>query len=177
MFTYEHTHKLSEAEYVGIWSPLNRSRPWAYARRIVIVVGAVACLFSPYTLLLGVAVLALAGVMLFMPHVIPGTTARMFREVRYLNGPVSYGVNDDSVWVRTSDFLAKVSWHHVTVWREREGWLVLQGKGFPAVLLPIASLRAAEAYEQVKELAERHAQEFGRATTHWATGRTNCQPR
>jgi hypothetical protein len=177
MFTFEHTHKLSQAEYVGIWSLLNRSRPSAYARRIGIVVGAVACLFSPYTFLLGVVLLALASVMLFIPHLIPGTAARVFRELRYLNGPVSYGVNEDSVWVRTSDFLAKVSWYHVTVWRERECRLVLQGSGFPPVLLPIAGLRAGGAYERVKEMAERHAQEYGRPKTQPATGRANCQPR
>jgi hypothetical protein len=104
-----------------------------------------------------------------MPYVFPGTAARTFRELRYLSGPVCYGVDDNSVWVRTPDFLAKVSWHHVTVWRERQGWLDLQGNGFPAVLLPIAGLRAAGVYERVELVAERHAKEFGGAKKRRAT--------
>jgi hypothetical protein len=163
MFTFEHTHQLSEAEYRAIWALHNPARGAQLVRRLGVVLVGVACLFSAYTILLGVVILGLATVISFLPHVLPGTMARTFRQLRYLKGPVAYGADGDGVWVRTPDFLAKASWAHVTVWRERAGWLVLQGNGFPPVLLPIATLKDQGLYGQVKLKAEQHGVEFGSA--------------
>lgn len=114
-------------------------------------------------MLLGVALLGLMTLVIFMPHTFPGTAARTFRQFRYLDGPVVYGADANSIWAQTSDFLARASWRHLTVWQEREGWLILQGNGFPAVLLPIATLRAQGLYETVKQKAQQHGVEFGSA--------------
>lgn len=163
MFTFEHTYHLTEAEYVAIWAP-NGQRPGPrWARRIGVSLVGIACLFHPYTMLFGVALLGLMTLVIFMPHILPGTAARTFRQFRYLDGPVVYGADANSIWVQTSDFLARASWRHLTVWREREGWLILQGNGLPAVLLHIATLRAQGVYEAVKEKAQHHGVEFGSA--------------
>ena len=161
MHTFEHTYQLSESEYVELFALLKRGRPAAYARRVAFIAAGVVSLFFPYTLLLGVFMLAIAGVLLVTPHLVPGTMAKTFRELGYLQGPATCGVDQDSVWIRRPDFAAKVSWHHVTVWRERHGWLVLQGNGFPPIILPIAGLQSAGIYEWVKETVQRHAKQFG----------------
>jgi hypothetical protein len=161
MFTFEHTYQLTEAEYVAIWA-LNSQRPRPrWARRIGASLVGVACLFHPYTMLLGLALLGLMTLVIFMPHIFSGTAARTFRQFRYLDEPVVYGVDANLMWVQTSDFHTRASWRHLTVWREREGWLILQGNGFPAVLLPIATLRARGLYEAVKQKAQQHGVEFG----------------
>jgi hypothetical protein len=163
MFTFEHTYQLSQTEYVGLWGLLDSARPARFVRRIGIVGVGLACLFSPYTILLGVSILALAAVMAFVPRFLPGTVARNYEEFRYLDGPVTYGADETYVWLRTPDFSAKPAWRHVTVWRERNGWLILQGNGFPAVLMPIAALKDQGIYDQVKMLAQKHGVEWNRA--------------
>jgi hypothetical protein len=141
MFSFEHTYQISRTEYVVLWGVLDPARPRALVRRLAIAVVGLACLFSAYTIVLGVMILALAAVAVFVPRFLPGTVARNFEEFRYLDGPVTYGADEASVWARTPDFSAKAGWRHVTAWRERKGWLILQGNGFPPVLLPIAALK------------------------------------
>jgi hypothetical protein len=160
MFRFEHTHQLSQPEYVAIWALADPAPPARRARRLIVVVAGLACLLWPYTMLLGVAILAVGAIGVIAPHFFPGTAARNFREFRYLDGPVTYGADEESVWARTPDFSAKAAWRHVTVWRERNDWLVLQGNGFPPVLLPIAELKAQNIYERVKSLAQEHAVEW-----------------
>ena len=170
MFSFEHTYQLSQSEYVGIWGLLDPARPARFVRRIGIVVVGLACLFSPYTILLGVTILALATVAAFIPRFFPGTAARNYEEFRYLDGPVTYGADEAYVWVRTPDFSAKPAWRHVTGWRERNGWLILHGNGFPPVLLPIAGLKAQSVYDRVKSLAEKHAVEWNSAASRRQRG-------
>jgi hypothetical protein len=160
MFSFEHIHQLSQSEYVAIWALTDPAPTARRARQLVVIIAGVACLFWPYTMLLGVAILALGAVGIFAPQFFPGTAARNFHEFRYLDGPVTYGADEEGVWARTPDFSAKAAWRHVTVWRERNGWLILQGNGFPPVLLPIARLKAQTAYERVKSLVQQHAVEW-----------------
>lgn len=162
MFNFEHTHQLSQAEYVGLWGLLDPASPARLVWRISIVAVGLACLWSAYTILLGVIILAVAAVATFMGRFLPGTVARNFEKFRYLHGPVTYGADETYVWLRTPDFWAKPAWRHVTVWRERNGWLILQGNGFPPVLLPIAALKDQGIYDQVKILAQKHGVEWNR---------------
>jgi hypothetical protein len=163
MFNFEHTHQLSETEYVAIWALTNRARPMVWVRRFATGALGVLFLFSSYTFLLGAVVLVMAAFAMTMPRLLPGTSARNFHSLPYLRGPLTYGADTEMVWARGEDFVAKVFWRHVTLWREREGWLVLQGTGFPPVLLPIGALRAQGVYDEVKALAREHAVEYDSA--------------
>ena len=160
MFRFEHTHALSQTQYVALFGVLASGRP-RQLRRITTLAIAVACLFSPYTLLLGVTILSLAAVAMFMPHYLPRTAARMYRETVYLHGPVTYGLDQDTLWVRAAGLSADVTWEHLTVWQERGGWFILRGNGFPMLLYPVDALKADGLYEDVRRLAERHGAEFG----------------
>lgn len=160
-FAFEHTYTLSEAEYVAIFSLVDRRRRARLVRWIATIAAGIVFLFSSYTFVLGVALLGLVLVNTMMPHMIPGVTARWYRQSRYIHGPVTYGADEDKVWARTPDFLAKVSWRHVTVWREQQGWLLLQGNGFPMILLPIEGLKREAVYEAVMRRVREHAVEFG----------------
>jgi hypothetical protein len=172
MFSFEHTHQLSQTEYVAIWAQADSAPPSRQARRLIVAVAGFACLFWSYTMLLGVAILALGAIGVFAPYFFPGTAARNFREFRYLDGPVTYGADEEGIWAHTPDFSAKAAWRHISVWRERNGWLILQGNGFPPVLLPIAALRAQSIYERVKSLAEQHALEWNSSAARRQKGLT-----
>lgn len=169
-FTFEHTHQLSETEYVALWGLADPAPSARQARWMIVMVAGLACLFWPHTMLLGVAILVVGAIGVFAPHFFPGTAARNFGEFRYLDGPVTYGVDEEGVWARTPDFSAKAAWRHVTVWRERNGWPILQGNGFPAVLLPIAELKAKNSYARVKSLAQQRAVEWNSAAARRRSG-------
>ena len=159
VFRFEHTHAVSETQYVALLGLLAGGRPrWLW--RIVILAVGVACLFFPYTFLLGVAVLTLAGIALIAPHYLPGTAARAYREMLYLHGPVTYGVDQDGLWVRAAGLSTEVAWRHLTTWHERGGWFILRGSGFPMLIFAVDALQAAGVYAHVRALAERHGVEF-----------------
>jgi len=162
-FNFEHTYQLSDREYVAIWGLTNPTRPAVWARRVATSGLGLLCLFSSYTFVLGIVMLVVAAFAMTAPHWFPGTSARTFRSLRYLQRPLTYGADTETVWARGEDFLARVSWRHVTLWRERGGWLVLQRAWFPPVLLPIAALREQGWYDELKALAQQHAVEYNSA--------------
>ena len=127
---------------------------------MVLIALGIACLFFPYTLLLGVAILALAAIALVAPHFLPGTASRVYRETLYLYGPVTFGVTEEGLWARAADLSAELSWRHVTMWYERDGWFILRGNGFPLIMFPVDGLEAARVYGHVRALAARHGVEF-----------------
>jgi hypothetical protein len=160
-FQFEHTYRLSEAEYTAVHSALLGLRPWRRTfRRLGIALLGIACLFWAYTLLLGVTILALTALFLTIPHFLPGTTARVYREVAYLHDAITYGVSDEAVWLQGSDFSIRAGWRHVTVWLETGPWLVLRLQTMPSIYLPVADLRARGVYDSVMELARTHATQF-----------------
>jgi hypothetical protein len=154
---------------VALWSPLNQqgatAKVWgattvARVKRFSIVAVGLIMLLWPYTVGLGLAVLAISVLIMFAPHLVHGISARTFRQLRYLKEPLAYGANNDRVWVRGSDFTVEVSWRYLTVWREQGGWLILQANDLPPIYLPTALLKDKGIYDQVKALAQQHAVEF-----------------
>ena len=176
MFTFEHTYQLSEAEHVTLWSPLNQhsatAKVWgattvARVKRFSIVAAGLIMFLWPYTVGLGLVVLTITFLVIFAPHLVHNTSARTFRQLRYLREPLAYGANSDRVWVRGSDFTVEASWRYLAVWREQGGgWLILQGNDFPSIYLPIALLKNRGVYDQVTALARQHAVEFDSVEAH-----------
>jgi hypothetical protein len=161
-FRFEHTYKLSRDQYVALLGLLSTDKRPRWSRLIAITVVGIACLFLSETFLLGVAVLILVLIAIAAPRFLPGTAARVYGEMLYLHGPVTYGVDHEHLWVRTSGLSAEVAWRHLSVWHERGGWLILRGNGFPMLIFPVDGLQGAGVYGQVRALAEHHAVERGR---------------
>jgi hypothetical protein len=169
---FVHTHHLSETEYVDIragFLGLRSSR--RLLRRSATIVLGVACLFWEYTLLFGATILAVALLHLVRPRLLPATAARNYRELKYLHGPVEYGVDDSQLWLKGSDFEIHAGWRHAVSWLERGPWLVLSLQGMPLVLLPVEEMQAQGAYGDILALVQRHAVEFNSPKAVWLANR------
>jgi len=162
-FKFENTVTITESEYVAIWSVLPK-KPWfRYVRLIAIIAVGVLCLFSKYTLLIGLLLLGVAATAVFVPKIMPSSNRSIFRRHVYLRDPLTYGASDQKMWVRGARIDASVQWSMLVTWREIEGWLLLSPSGIPPVYLSLARLKEEGLYDRVSDLAKRHAPEFNKA--------------
>ena len=156
-FRFEHTYALTEREYVALFGIAG-----AKVRTLLFLLVGVACLFWAPALLLGVFIIAASAVMLGMPALIPGTATRTYHETPYLREAITYGVDQDRMWLVGSDISAEAGWRHLTVWQERGGWFFLGSTGLPRILLPISGLQEAGILERLRARAKESAVEFGK---------------
>ena len=159
-FRYQHSHRLSETEHgeLAALRPKDPGRRWI--NRLGLFALGIVCLFSPYTLIIGIALLGLGAFVLIMPRYMPLTAARTYRKLRYLHDPLEYGVSQDRIWIRGPDLHAEAAWRHLATWSEKGPWLILSPQSLPRLFLPIAGLKDAGVYEDVLAHARAHAPEF-----------------
>ena len=164
-FKFENTVTLTESQYVAIWSVLP-SKPWFLRLRLIaITTVGVLLLFSTYTLLIGLILLALAGASIYLPKlIVPGGARNLFRRHKYLRDALTYGVSEQKLWVKGLRIDASVQWSMLVTWREIEGWLLLSPSGIPPVYLSLSRLKEEGLYRRVKDLAKRHASEYNTST-------------
>ena len=162
-FRFENTVQLTESQYVAIWGVI-RPRPWyKYIRLAVFIIVGVLCLFSRYTLLIGLILLGLAAMAIFLPRMIlPFGSSSVYRRHVYLRKPLTYGVSAEKMWIRGELIDASVKWSMLVTWREVEGWLLLSPSGIPPVYLSLARLREEGLYDRVRDRAARNAPEYNK---------------
>jgi hypothetical protein len=157
-FRFEHSFRFTEKRYVELWGVFRKkTRPLRVA-----LVGAagVACLFSPYTVVAGIVILAFSALMLFLPSRMTGTMAHAYRNSPYLHDTLTYGVNDRCLWLAGPLIEARVPWRAAHIWDERDGWLRISATGVPNFWFPVAKLKDAGVYEPVMALCRLHAVRF-----------------
>ena len=158
-FRFENSVKLTESEYVALWAILP-ARVTPVGRFGLLLVIGVVFLFTKYTLVLGIILLACAVLVLFLPGIIPSGVRSTFRQHKYLRDSLTYGIDQHKIWVRGTRIDASVPWSMLGTWREREGWLVLSPSGIPPVYLSVARLNQEGLYGRVRALAASNAPEF-----------------
>lgn len=156
---FENTVRLTESEYVAMWGV---ARPANKVRLAVFAVVGIACLFTPYTLLLGIVALGFAVLALFVPLLIPGGSRDRFRRTPYLQEALTYGVSEHKLWVKGAHIDASVPWSMLAVWREMGDWFVLSPHAIPPLYLSLARLRETGLYGRVRALAASNAPEFNK---------------
>jgi hypothetical protein len=157
---FENTVKLSESEYVELWGVAHVPKNLKF---VGLIAAGILCLFTPYTLLLGIGALGLAVVGLFMPLIVPGGARHRYRQCAYLQEALTYGVSEHKLWVRGASIDASVPWSMLTVWREKGDWLVLSPNGIPTLYLSLAGLREKGLYGRVRALAASNAPEYNKS--------------
>jgi hypothetical protein len=169
-FRFENTVKLTEAQYVAIWSVFSQKRWFVKLRLLAITAVGVILLFSSYTLLIGLILLGSVVAAVYLPGMIlPGAARSLFRRHVYLRDALTYGVSDHGLWVKGPRIDARVQWSMLVVWREVEGWLLLSASGIPPVYLSIARLKEEGLYRRVRDLAKIHAPEYNKVRPHRPT--------
>lgn len=159
-FNFENTVKLTESQYLDVWSLVPGRRLSRLIRRVALAAVGVIFLFSPYTLLPGVVLLILNVVAVFEPRMLPVGARSSFHQHKYLRDALACGVDEQRLWVKSDRLDASVAWSMLVTWRERAGWLVLSPSGIPPVYLPVSRLKEEGLYERVTELARQNAGEF-----------------
>jgi hypothetical protein len=155
-FSHEQRVSLSQDHYVRILSTAGPRRLW---RAALIAALGLACLFWPYTALLGVLMISLA---IGGPLIPRFALADYYRRTSYLHQPITFGASEHEVWAHGESFRIVSRWDNVTVWRESQGWLLLSPRGMTQVFLEIDQLKRAGVYDPVAALARQHAVEFGK---------------
>jgi len=157
-FSFEHTFKFDEELYVQLNSLFAKKSKTV--RLSLVAIAGIACLFWAYSLLLGIIILILVTVSLFLPSFLPATAASNYRKMDYLHNDLTYGVNEQKLWVIGKDFNVEIGWQHAAVWDVREGWLKISANNTPVLWFEIEKLKEAAIYDKVIELCKKHAIRF-----------------
>jgi len=161
-FTFENTVTLTESQYLAVWGALTK-RP-KMIRLVGLVAVGVLFLFTKVTLLLGLLVLGLVAVIVFAPELLSFGVRSTFRGHNYLRDALTYGVNDQKLWVKGARIDASVPWSALVTWRETESWLVLSPSGIPPLYLSLGRLKNEGLYGRVRALAASNAPKFNAST-------------
>ena len=148
---------------MAVWGVLAK-RP-KMIRLVGLVAVGVLFLFTKVTLLLGLLVLVLVVVIVFAPRLISVGARSTFRGHNYLRDALTYGLNDEKLWVKGARIDASTPWSALVTWRETEGWLVLSPSGIPPLYLSISRLKNEGLYGRVRALAASYAPEFNTTAT------------
>ena len=154
-FTFEHSFKFDENLFVQLNSLfIRKNRPIRIG--LFFVIG-VACLFWKYTLIIGIAIIAITALAPFMEKRIPQTSANTFQIMKYLHNELTYGVSEKKLWVKGKEISVEFAWEHAVVWGERGDWLKITGNHTPTIWFKIAQLKNEATYDNIIQLCEKHA--------------------
>lgn len=164
-FKFENTLKLTESQYLAMWVFLPATRRRGLFRLVALVAFGVVLLLTPYTLLrlLGLVFLGIPVIVFYVPRLlIPFGVRSSFRQHRYLQDSLTYGVSEQKLWIKGPHLDASVGWPMLVTWRKEEGLLVLSPSGIPPLYYSINRLQEEGLYDRVIELAKRYGKEFQR---------------
>lgn len=157
-FTFEHTHKFTEKEYVELMRLLSKSNK--FLRRAVVLLIGIACLFWVYTFLFGVLLILCIILIPILIRTIPGAAANSYKKMYILRAENLYGVNEKELWMKNNKAFSKISWKLISLWDERTGWLRIVSETNQNFWFPISELKNAGVYQNVIELCKANAKRY-----------------
>jgi len=158
-FSFEHTLTISEGEYVALFHGSGRKAKPLKLGALAVV--GVLCLFSKWTLLIGILVLMIAAFIVFME--VKGwrfALPQSYRDSVHLHSPVTYAVSEEAFSI-TGDLLDVHSkWANLKVWRKTGVWLILTPHALPPLFFKVSDLERAGVFGELMELVRRNGVEF-----------------
>jgi len=155
---FEHTRTFTEREILRIVG-LRKTFSWKrYLFGLGMIASGIPLLFYPYTLGLGIFLLALSLPALVLPRII---NKKMMQDVYltdnpYLEGPVTIGLDAKQVWFHSETLRAASAWSNLISYDRRRDWLDLRLIGLPPIYLPVQRLHSGQLHDAVLELCERN---------------------
>ena len=164
IFEFEHVREMSEAEYLKWheWPPPKRPRRFFVVSCLITAV-ALVCFLDWRTVPVGVILLTLEILLWTASRWTRWGNRKGYQLTEYLHGPLTYGVSSRGMWFRGGALSAESAWPGLGVWGERGEDLWLGAHGMPRLIFPVAALREARIYEQIRELAAAHGVEYDSA--------------
>jgi len=159
-FTFELRATVTEADYL---TQRALSRPRSRKARIYLggfTLLGLAALASLRTAAVGAVVLARCLAVWMAPRWSRWSARHLYSRTTYLHGPLTYGVTDQKLWFRGRNLYSESTWAGLGFWQEAGGVLRLSAHGVPELRFPIAELRAAGVYDQIRERMMGHGVEF-----------------
>ncbi|HEU4510728.1 MAG TPA: hypothetical protein VFR78_21030 [Pyrinomonadaceae bacterium] len=161
---FENTLQITEKQYEDLWTILPAWRLSRIGRFGALVAVGVLFLFTKYTLLLGLVLLALAVLVLVAPRILSFGARTTFRQHKYHREPLTYGIDEQKMWVKGTMIDASVPWSMLVVWQEKEDWLILSPSGIPPLYLSLNRLKNEGVYGRVRAVAASHAPEYNKGS-------------
>lgn len=73
---------------------------------------------------------------------------------------MTYGLDTENIWVKAEGYFSKIAWKHISIWRERNGLLVLQFYGKLPFYYRIEDLKQLGIYSNVMEKVQKYAKSY-----------------
>ena len=160
-FEYKHSLKLTSDQFAETQSLLKKET--RRIRRLVSLLFGIACLFSPYTIVLGIALLFLLALVVFIPKKAPSINKNRFKEFPHLHKKLTHEVTDSELRIHGKEIDFRCSWPNLRFWQLKNNWLILSPNGMPMLLFNITDLKNKNVYDEILSLAKMHGFEYGHA--------------
>lgn len=137
--------ELGEREYVELWTSPREDRPRGRVRVLALQLAAVLtagfAMLSPYTLGLGLVIVAGVIASAFAPSISETVLRSRYRRAVHLHGPLRVTVDGDGIEAAGDDFSGRWGWRLVDRWHRRGGWILIRPSGGDWLPLPADELR------------------------------------
>ena len=155
---FRNCHAFSQDEYHELQAVF--SKRTRIPRRIAVVLATIACYFSSYTLIIGMALTVLIVLSLFTKKITRFAHRNAYKESKFLRERLTYGLSNKNIWIQGKHAEVKVEWPMLKVWDFRGPWLYIACDQIPRFYFNINSMKNEGVFDQVVDLCKKHAPLF-----------------
>ncbi|MEM9472896.1 MAG: hypothetical protein AAGA00_13140 [Pseudomonadota bacterium] len=157
-FEFSNTLQFDQEQYVQL-NGLLRGKRYPLLRACCALAGIVMLAWS-YTLLPGIIMLTILGLLVFSPQRLRGSAEWHYRTNPVYQQPITYVVSNDGLRFLSQGAEAEIVWAKTTVWEVRGDLLRITPPHFPNCWFQMSELEQAGVYEQVMNNCRRYGRQF-----------------
>lgn len=157
-FEFSNTLQFNQQQHLEL-NGLSRGKKQPLLRACCALAG-ILMLFWSYTVLLGIILLVVTGLLIFAPQRLPGTDAWYYRRNRFYGQEIVYGVSDQGLSFTTEGVEAEIVWTRKCVWERRGELLRISSVNFPNCWYRISDLELAGVHDQVMDKCRQYGKQY-----------------